>query len=536
LKAFFLDETAGRLPGHPFGPEEMLNRLLVYDITVQQQCFKEKAGERMKDRKIAIIGAGPGGLTAAMILARHGYEVAIYEKLDAVGGRNRELRLGEFSFDVGPTFLMMKFILDEVFELAGRRTANCIDAYPLDPMYSLVFNDGHIDMSTNHELLREKMGQKFPGQKADLDEFMRRECLRFNRMKPCLQKSYSDFSAMYAKDMLRALPRLELGKSVFRALGRYFPDDRMKICFSFQAKYLGMSPWTCPAAFTIIPYVEHQWGIWHVRGGLNRISEAMADVAREEGATIHLNTPVRKIRVEKGRATGLELENGDIAEADEVIINADFGHAMTTLFEDGVLRKYAPEKLRRKAYSCSAYMLYLGLNTCYHDPHHAILFADDYEKNVRDITERKVLSDDFSVYVRNASITDSSLAPKGKSAVYVLVPVPNNKSGINWEEERYRVREQTFAMIRKRSSMKDIEDHIEVEHEITPAGWAAQDIYLGATFNLAHGINQMLYFRPHNRFEEVENCWLVGGGTHPGSGLPTIYESGRITANLIRNA
>ncbi len=178
-------------------------------------------------------------------------------------------------------------------------------------------------------------------------------------------------------------------------------------------------------------------------------------------------------------------------------------------------------------------MLYLGLDKIYDEPHHAIHFARDYQANIADIAQHKRLSEDCSFYVRNASITDPTLAPEGKSALYVLVPTPNATGQADWERERGPMRDRVLEHIKSRTSMTDIDAHIEVEHCITPADWAAKDVYFGATFNLAHTLTQMLYFRPRNRFEELEHCYLVGGGTHPGSGLPTIYESGRISANLL---
>jgi phytoene desaturase len=179
-------------------------------------------------------------------------------------------------------------------------------------------------------------------------------------------------------------------------------------------------------------------------------------------------------------------------------------------------------------------MLYLGLDRSYDLPHHRIVFASDYKRNLDDITHRKVLSDEFSFYIRNATVTDPGIAPKGHAALYVLVPVPNNKSAIDWKREEGPFRDRVLDAIAARTPMKDIRDHIVEEAVISPQGWEEDySVFLGATFNLSHRLSQMLYFRPRNRFEELRNCYLVGGGTHPGSGLPTIYESGRISANLI---
>ena len=180
-------------------------------------------------------------------------------------------------------------------------------------------------------------------------------------------------------------------------------------------------------------------------------------------------------------------------------------------------------------------MLYLGLDRFYNEPHHNIIFAEDYRLNIEDIIQKGIPSEDMSIYVRNAGITDSTLAPEGHSSLYVLVPVPNNKITGEWTEDRSReYRNRIIARIQERTTMKDLEKHIKVEKIITPKDWQTQyNVHYGATFSLAHNLMQMLCFRPGNRFEEFKNCYLVGGGTHPGSGLPTIYESARISSRLL---
>jgi phytoene desaturase len=207
---------------------------------------------------------------------------------------------------------------------------------------------------------------------------------------------------------------------------------------------------------------------------------------------------------------------------------------MSNIVDKGILRKYTEADLRKRDYSCSTFMLYLGLDKVYDLKHHVIVFADDYRKNLREISEEKVLSDDFSFYVRNASVTDPALAPEGHSAVYVLVPVPNNSSTIDWKKEQDGFRNRVVDALEKRAGMQNLRKHIKAEEVISPWHWENErDIFYGATFNLAHTLGQMLHLRPHNEFEELRNCYLVGGGTHPGSGLPTIYESGRVSANML---
>ncbi|MFC1585470.1 phytoene desaturase family protein [Fibrobacterota bacterium] len=490
----------------------------------------------MRKKHIAIIGAGPGGLSAAILLGQKGFKVSVYEREDRVGGRNRSITLGDYTFDTGPTFLMMTYILELVFKEAGRDINDYLDLIELDPMYKLSFTDKEIFPTRNHEKMKEQIERAFPGNGAGLDGFLKREKERYEKMYPCLQRPYSGLLSYLSLPLIKALPHLSLGKSLFENLSTYFSDDQCKTAFTFQAKYLGMSPWQCPALFTMIPFIEHEFGVYHVIGGLSRISEVMADIVKEQGGEIILNTPVDKVQVHSGKAAGLKLESGDTVSADAVIINADFGHAVNNLFEPGQLKKWTPAKVGGKKFSCSTFMLYLGVDKLYDEPHHNIIFAEDYKANIDDIAVHKRLSDDMSIYVRNSSINDKLVAPEGHSALYVLVPVTNNSSGIGWDETTTNdYREKVLNRIVERTSMKDIKDHIVQEQVITPRGWEDdQNVYLGATFNLGHQLTQMLHLRPHNRFEECGSCYLVGGGTHPGSGLPTIYESARISADLIQ--
>ncbi len=487
-----------------------------------------------KAKKIIIVGAGPGGLCAGMLLSQRGFDVAIYDKHPEVGGRNRAIRLDGFTFDTGPTFLLMKGVLDEMFQLCGRRSQDYLEFIPLAPMYRLQFEDKHVDMYSEADNMRPELQRAFTEGAAGYDQFMLKERKRFNMLYPCLKRDYSDWSALLSLDLIKAAPWLAFPKSVFGSLAQYFTDEKLRLSFCFQSKYLGMSPWECPGLFTILPYLEHEYGIFHVKGGLNRIAQAMRDVIIENGGNIHLATPVSGLIIENGAVQGVELENGEKRHADAVVINADFAHAMSNLVAPGQLRKYSPERLSKLNYSCSTFMLYLALDKIYDLPHHTIVFASNYRGNIGDIFTKRTLSRDFSFYVQNAAASDDSLAPAGCSALYVLAPMPNNDSGLDWEAQRQGVREQVLDALGQRLGLNDVRPHILREKIITPADWENQEyVYKGATFSLAHQYSQLLHRRPHNRFEELDNCYLVGGGTHPGSGLPTIYESARISSNLI---
>ncbi|MFP4581579.1 MAG: phytoene desaturase family protein, partial [Candidatus Sumerlaeia bacterium] len=485
-------------------------------------------------KKVAVIGAGPGGLTAAMILSHRGFEVDVYEAKDQVGGRNASFNLGPYKFDVGPTFLMMKNIVDEAFEEGGVNSDDYLDFVELDPMYHLAFDRFAVRFSPDQAKSREEIRNALPGHENSLHEFMLKEGKRFSCMAPCLQQPYCTIPSLFSKNLMKAIPHLSLGKTVFQVLNRYFQDPDLSLAFSFQSKYLGMSPWDCPGAFAMLAYIEHAFGVYHTIGGLSEISAQMAKVAEKNGARILLNTPVKEIDTENGAARGVVLQDGSKHAYDELILNADFGHSTENIFRAGDLKKYSPEKMKTKKLSCSTFMLYLGLDMLPDIDHHNIFMAKDYRGNVEDIFHRKRLSEDISFYVRNASVTDKTLAPEGHSAMYVLVPVPNLRGDIDWHKEEARFRSHVIKSIEAKTGIENLESHIQEERVYTPLNWRDDyHVYEGATFNLAHTLFQMLYFRPHNKFEEVENCYLTGGGTHPGSGVPTIVESGRIAANMI---
>ena len=484
-----------------------------------------------KQKHILIVGAGPGGLTAGMLLAHRGFRVTIVEKNDHVGGRNAELRLDGFSFDLGPTFLHQKFCLDEIFAETGRASDELLEFVDLKPMTRLSWGDTALQTYSDATAMTAEVERVFPGSSEGFSRYMREHAEKFRKIYPCLQRPYQTLGSYLSPNLLRALPYVLTRRSLHDVLGDYFKEERLKLAFTFQAKYLGMSPWHCPALFSILSFTEYRFGIYHVQGGLNRISHAMAKVFTDLGGELRLNSPVARLLCAGRNLTGVELENGGRIDADAVVVNADYGHAATRLFGE---RNESDARMRRRKFSCSTFMLYLGVDRLYQDePHHHIIFADDYRANVADIQSERRVSDDMSVYVRNSCVTDPHVAPPGQSGLYVLVPTINARHGFDWENHREEYADKVLQRIEQRTSMKDLRKHVVARRIITPDDWQSSSIYLGATFNLAHTLDQMLYLRPHNRYQGFNNCYLVGGGTHPGSGLPTIYESGRISANLI---
>ncbi|NGZ76182.1 phytoene desaturase family protein [Saccharibacillus alkalitolerans] len=496
-------------------------------------------GRKEKSKTAVIVGAGPGGLAAAMLLGAKGYEVDVYEKQPVPGGRSGRLKLGEYTFDRGATFVMMPQLLEELFEQAGRSVHDYVELHKLDPLYGLYFDRGRTVLmpSSDNEETAKRIKALFPGEEAGFYRFMTDESVKYEHVEPLLRRPFGGFGDYLKADAVKALPYLKVTDTVYGQLSRYFKDERLKYAFTFQSKYLGMSAWNCPGTFTILSFMEHRYGLLHPKGGVAALWDAMVEVAKEHGVRFHMGRPVDKILTERGRATGVRLKDGETRAADHIVLGADFASAMNQMFEPDVLKKYTPKKLEAKKYSCSTAMLYLGIDGEVDLPHHSIHFADDYAKNVKEITETLTLSEDPSIYVHNPSKLDPTLAPAGKSSLYVLMPVPNLKGDTDWSGRREELKGRMLERLESIEQLKGLRSRIEEEAFYTPLDWQdSLDVYQGATFNLSHNLGQMLALRPHNRFEEVERVWLVGGGTHPGSGLPTIFESARISVDLIEKA
>jgi phytoene desaturase len=294
-----------------------------------------------------------------------------------------------------------------------------------------------------------------------------------------------------------------------------------------------MSPFQCPSLFSILAFLEYEYGVFHPQGGCAAVSEKMAEIARDMGVDVRLDEPVEQLHFEGRKVVGLRTRTGNHM-FDSLVINADFAQAMQHLVPNHLRRQWPDQRIEKSKYSCSTFMLYLGIEGRYDDlQHHTIYISKDYQRNLDEIDRLHVLSEDPSFYVQNAGVTDSTLAPEGMSTLYVLVPVANQSSKIDWPSQSQMFRDRVIQQLAK-VGLHDIEDRIRFEKMVTPNDWQhSYQIYRGATFNLAHNLGQMLHARPRNHFDDLKQVYLVGGGTHPGSGLPVIYESARISAHLM---
>lgn len=484
-------------------------------------------------KRVIVVGAGPGGLASAMLLSRAGLQVTVIERQDKVGGRTSTLEQDGFKFDLGPTFFLYPQVLRAIFETCGRNLDDEVDLIRLDKHYRLTFEDGgELTATSDLERFRSEIAALSPADADGLDRYVADNRKKLQAFKPILESPFNSW-----RDLLRISPKLlplvRPHQSVDRDLSRWFRDPRIRLAFSFQSKYLGMSPYQCPSLFTILAFLEYEHGVYHPKGGCGAVSRAMARVAADQAVDIRLDEPVEEILFEGRRAVGVRTA-ADTYRCDAMVINADFAAAMSRLVPDRLRRRWTDRKLAKKKYSCSTFMMYLGITGRESGlDHHNIYLTRDYQENLRDIEKRHVLSDNPSFYVQNPCVTDPAMAPPGMSSLYVLVPVTHQHPNVDWSIETPRFRAKVLRQLEK-IGLHDIESRIRYEKVLTPAGWQQeQHIYKGATFNLAHSLDQMLHLRPRNRFEDLDGVYLVGGGTHPGSGLPVIFESAKISSELL---
>ncbi len=484
-------------------------------------------------KKAAVVGAGPGGLASAMLLAAAGVDVTVYERMNRVGGRTSLLEAEGFRFDVGPTFFLYPQILQSLFHRCGLDLADFVTLQRLDPHYRLVFEDGPEILTTSDlDRLEVELAKIDPVDARNIRRFIARGRSKLAAFRPVLQKAFLSPLDLLTPDVLKSLRWLAPTASVDGDLKRLFRDPRIRLAFSFQTKYLGMSPFRCPSLFTILSFLEYEFGVWHPMGGCGALSEGMAEAARQLGVEFRMGEPVEAIEFEGKAAKAVTTARGT-QRVDAVVVNGDFAHAIPKLIPARLRRTWSDARIDKADYSCSTFMLYLGIEGRYDElDHHTIVLSREYRRNVADIEAALRPPPEPSIYVQNPSRTDPAFATADGSSLYILVPV-GHCGTIDWAAEKQRYRDVVLERL-ERFGLPGLRQRIRYEKVVTPDDWRDDlAIHRGATFNLAHSLDQMLLFRPRNRFQGVDGVYLAGGGTHPGSGLPVIYEGARITADLV---
>jgi phytoene desaturase len=489
---------------------------------------------------VGIVGAGPGGLATGILLASHGVPTTIYESESAVGGRCKTLKNQGFMFDRGPTFFLMPEVLDELLALTGETAQSVGNLTELNPMYRLDIGWSgrveRIDAVRDLARMQARLNQICPGDGDSFLEFCRLNEKKLSAFEPVLRNSFdSPFDAIRS-DFVKGGLRLDPFRSLKTVNSSYFSHPVSQIAVGFQSKYLGMSAAECPSLFSILPLIEYGFGVWHPKGGCGQLMQSLADLFVRLGGTIRLDSPVAGLLVEGKSCDGVVLQGGSEHRHDHVVMNADAAWAINNLMPSHIRGAWGRRRTAKAKYSCSTAMLYLGVDGEVDLPHHTIRVAEDYEQNLRDISRGNgrtgVVSEDPSFYVCNPSVTDDSMAPDGCSSLYILIPTPNQKSGLDWSAELPALRQKVLSTLTNEYGI-DLSERIRVECVETPQTWAQSNIEFGATFSLSHTLDQMAFRRPSHRWPGVDGLWMVGGGTHPGSGLPVIFLGAKSTAESI---
>ncbi|MDU1570685.1 MAG: phytoene desaturase family protein [Enterococcus hirae] len=492
-------------------------------------------------KKIIVIGAGVAGLSAAVRLQKLGYEVTLYEKDRQVGGKMNQIKTAGFTFDLGPTIVMMPEIYREVFEFCGKDPDDYISMKKVDPMLKLYFNkEEPIEFSNDLIELTKTLENISPEDTQGYFAFLADIYQRYTIAKEAfITKSFRGFWDFYNPKSLWAGIRLRTFSDAYTSISKFVKDDRLRKSLAFQTLYIGVSPYQGPSLYTIIPMIELFYGVYFIEGGMYTLATSLARLFEELGGKIVYETSVDEILIDNKIAKGIRIGKEQVM-ADAIVCGADFPYAMKELIPDERQRgKYTNKKIAKFEYSCSCFLMYLGLDKKYPEEHlHSIYFAEDFKKNVDDLFERGKLPDDPSFYLYRPSLMDDSLAPEGQEDLYVLVPVPELSKYEKWTEQTMQAyRQKIIRLLKEKTIFKDIDEHIVSETLITPKDFSERfNAYNGATFGLKPTLKQSNYYRPHNKFSAAENLYFCGSSTHPGAGVPIVMQSAKLAVEeLLRD-
>ncbi len=488
----------------------------------------------MSESRAVVIGSGFGGLAAAVRLRALGYRVQVLEALDQPGGRARVFRRDGFTFDAGPTVITAPHLLEELFSLAGRRLRDYAELVPVDPFYRILFHDGStFDYVGDEDHLLAQIAALSP---RDVEGY-RRLAAHAERIFEVGFTQLADRPFLRAADMLRVLPammRLESYRSVAGLVAKYVRDERLRQAFTFEPLLVGGNPYTTTSIYLLIHWLERKWGVHFALGGTAAIIEGLVRLLAELEVEVRLSTPVAEIEVERGRAVAVRTEAGERFPADLVVSNADPSQVYTRMLAPAHRPKHRDRRVRRVRQSMSLFVAYFGSRRPYPElAHHTILLGPRYREHLHDIFRRRVLAEDFSLYLHAPTRTDPALAPPGQEAFYVLSPVPNNRSGVDWQTRA----EPYFAAITESLEARllpGLRENLVSTSFLTPHDFEhtlrSAD---GAAFGPEPVLTQSAYFRYHNRSPDVEGLYFVGAGTHPGGGVPGVLSSAKVLERIV---
>jgi len=481
-----------------------------------------------------VIGSGFGGLAAAVRLSCRGYRVTVLEKLDAPGGRAYVHRQDGFTFDAGPTIITAPFMLEELWAMCGRRLSDDVELRPLDPFYRIRYVDGsHFDYSGDPAKMRAEVARLSPSDVDGYDRFL-------IEAEQCYQLGFEKLGSIAYDtlgDLFAAVPsliRMRGWRTMHSMVAHYMKDPRLRAAFSLQTLLIGGNPFSVTCVYSLINALERRAGVHWAMGGTGSLVRGLVSLLEGQGGSIRYEAEVRRITVQNGRATGVELANGEILQSDIVVSNADMAWTYRHLIDASHRRHWTDRRLERGKYSMSLFVWYFGVKRTYPDvPHHMMLLGPRYKALLNDIFNRHKVADDFSLYLHRPTATDASMAPAGCDAFYVLSPVPHLDSGTDWPAfaETYRAR---IAEALDRTVLPGFERDIVTSRITTPLDFQDRLLsYKGAAFGLEPILLQSAWFRPHNRSEDIDRLYMVGAGTHPGAGVPGVLMSAKALDSVV---
>ena len=485
-------------------------------------------------RHAVVIGAGFGGLAAAIRLLARGYAVTVVDRLDGPGGRGYAFEQDGFRFDSGPTIITAPELFEELWALGGRRLRDDLDLRPLDPFYAVRFDDGDVFNATaDIAATRREVARIAPEDVAGFDHFMADS-------KAIFDVAYTQLAAKpfhKISTMLAALPdiiRLGGYRSVYAKAARFIRNEKLRVAFSFHPMFVGGHPFSTTSYYGLISYLERLSGVHFAMGGTGAVVAGMARLIEGMGGIFRYKADVEQITVQDGRATGVRLAGGERIAADIVISNADAAFTYMHLLSETKRRWWSDSRLKLSSYSTGLFIWYFGTNRRYEDvPHHTIMMGPRYKGLLDDIFGKKILAEDFSLYLYRPTATDPSMAPDGCDSFYVLSPVPHLGGRVDWtvEAEPYRAKIQRKL---EETVLPGLGEAIATSRVVTPIDFRDRlKSVNGAGFSLAPQITQVAWFRPHNLSEDVKNLFLVGAGTHPGAGVPAVLCSAKILDEIV---
>jgi phytoene desaturase len=487
---------------------------------------------------IVVIGSGFGGLAAAIRLRAQGHDVTIVEQRDQAGGRAYVYRQDGYTFDGGPTIITAPWLIDDLFALAGKKTADYVRIVPIDPFYRIRFEDGSIfTYNGDREQVLAEVRRFNPSDEKGYLKILRKSEDVFDAGMSLIDKPFNRLI-----DMVKVLPdliRLRADRSVADIVNNAVSDPRLRQVFSFHPLLVGGNPFQTTSIYALIHHLEQKWGVWFAMGGTGALVEAFVQLFKDMGGTIRLSTPVEEILVDdrSGRTTGVRLKGGETLLADTVVCNGDVAATYKRLIKPRFRKKYTDARIDGLDYSMSLVVIYFGTDKRYDDiAHHEIIMGPRYKELLEDVFDAKTLSADFSLYLHRPTATDPSLAPPGGDAFYVLSPVPHLGGPTDWTKAAKPYRDAIMKYLEERY-LPDLSKHIVTERMIDPIHFRdTLSSEKGAAFSIQPTLFQSAWFRPHNKSEDIPNLFFVGAGTHPGAGLPGVISSGKIVAELIGDA